>query len=976
MAVDPDRWHHVEGLYHAALARDEGERAAFLRYACGGDETLRREVESLLTYASDGLEFMAVPALEGSGAALIESDAMTEPLFGQHFGPYEIGSLLGAGGMGDVYRARDTKLDRDVAIKILPAVFTADPERRARFEREARLLAALNHPHIGAIYGFEDREGIHGLVLELVEGQTLAERLRAGPLPVPEALTIAGQIAEALEAAHEKGIVHRDLKPANIILQEARGPRDELNVKVLDFGLAKAAVEESTSSVTSDGVILGTTMYMSPEQARGKAVDERTDIWAFGCVVWEMLTGCAAFAGETVSDTIAAILDREPDWRLLPTGTPASLTRLLQRCLEKNPGRRLRDMREVRIEIDEALEACPEPGRRAPAGVTAAEARPSAPPSREASAWGRRLRSWKSVGAALVVLPFAVGGLLSLRSMRADRNDLTYTQITNFTDSAVSPALSPDGRMLAFIRSDKWFLSRDQIYVKLLPNGEPVQLTHDSRQKYAPMFSADGSRIVYSVPAWSTYAVSPLGGEPTLFLKNSSGVTWLDERRILFSEVNPPYSHHMGVVTAMEDRSQQQTVFFPQDERGMVHLSYASPDRKWVLALEMNPVWQPCRVVPLDGSSSGRQVGPKGACTSAAWSPDRKWMYFGVEVEGNHHLWRQRFPTGEPEQITFGPTEEDGVAVAPDGRSLITSIGIRESAIWIHDARGERQLSSEGSLPSTHESGLFGTIPTFSPDGRRLLYLRSESREAAVELWRADLETGKSEKALPGLSILEYDVSTDGKEVVFSTRPAGKPSQIWVAALDRSAPPQLIASTGEDSPHFGPDGQILVRLSDGKTHYLARVNRDGSGRSKVVPYPIGNIQYISPDRRWIAVITTTPDGRLGGTFAVPIAGGEPRRICSGCPVIWSPDGKFLYAGVEQDSRESHGRTRVFPLPPGETLPRLPSLGMRSPAAADDPKLFPDSYLIDAYGISPGPDPSVYAYVKTRMHRNLFRITLP
>ena len=188
----------------------------------------------------------------------------------------------------------------------------------------------------------------------------------------------------------------------------------------------------------------------------------------------------------------------------------------------------------------------------------------------------------------------------------------TYTQLTNFTDSAVSPALSPDGKMLAFIRSDNWFLTPDQIYVKLLPNGEPVQVTHDSRQKYGPAFSPDGSRIVYTVFPWSTYVVSPLGGEPTLLLTNSSGVTWLDQRRILFSEVNPPRSLHMGVVTAMEDRSEQRTIYFPQDERGMVHLSYASPDRQWVLVLEMNPVWQPCRVVPLDGRSAGRQVGPKG----------------------------------------------------------------------------------------------------------------------------------------------------------------------------------------------------------------------------------------------------------------------------------------------------------------------------------------------------------------------------
>ena len=215
----PDRWQHLEGVFHAALARDEGERTPFVREACRGDESLRLDIESLLRFERDAQAFMQAPAFEVAPSLIQET---TTPLVGQRLGPYEIGALLGAGGMGDVYRARDTTLGRDVAIKILPDVFTADANRRARFEREARVLAALNHPHVGAIYGVEQREGVHGLVLELVEGQTLAERLRPGPLPIPEALTIARQIAEALYAAHEKGIVHRDLKPANIILLRSR----------------------------------------------------------------------------------------------------------------------------------------------------------------------------------------------------------------------------------------------------------------------------------------------------------------------------------------------------------------------------------------------------------------------------------------------------------------------------------------------------------------------------------------------------------------------------------------------------------------------------------------------------------------------------------------------------------------------------------------------------------------------------------
>ena len=281
-------------------------------------------------------------------------------LIGRRIGPYKVLSLLGAGGMGEVYRARDDKLGRDVAIKVLPPSVTSDADRVARFEREARMLAALNHPSIAAIYGYEEADGIRGLVLELVEGPTLAERIAAGPLAVNEALTIAGQIAEAFEAAHAKGIVHRDLKPGNIKLSlDAR-------VKVLDFGLAKTFEEEPPStesaeaatrpgSPTHAGMILGTAAYMSPEQARGKPVDKRTDIWAFGCVLYEMLTGRMAFAAATMSDVIAGVLERDPNWEALPGKTPPRVRQLLRRCLEKDHRHRLRDIGDARLELNEAL---------------------------------------------------------------------------------------------------------------------------------------------------------------------------------------------------------------------------------------------------------------------------------------------------------------------------------------------------------------------------------------------------------------------------------------------------------------------------------------------------------------------------------------------------------------------------------------------------------------------------------------------
>jgi DNA-binding winged helix-turn-helix (wHTH) protein/Tol biopolymer transport system component len=570
--------------------------------------------------------------------------------------------------------------------------------------------------------------------------------------------------------------------------------------------------------------------------------------------------------------------------------------------------------------------------------------------------------------AGLATLTAVVWLLYSIR--HPAKQDFTYTQITNFTDSVVSPSLSPDGRMIAFLRSPNWFFSPDDIYVKQLPDGEPVQITHDPRPKYGLAFSPDGSRLAYTVAGgqkgWTTVIVPVLGGQSSEMLSNAAGLTWLDERRILFSEIKT--GQHMGVVTATESRSDYRQIYFPQDERGMAHLSYASPDRKWALVVEMNPIWQPCRVIPLDGSSSGRLVGPKGNCTSAAWSPDGKWMFFGVEVEGNHHLWRQRFPAGAPEQITSGLTEEDGVTVTPDGRSLITSIGLRESAVWIHDARGERAVTSEGYVPPSWRSGWFGVIPVFSKDNKSLFYLRSESPQAGADLWRTDIDSGKTEKVLAGLSILEYDISNDGKEVVFSAQPSGKPSQIWVAALDRSSPPQLIASAGEESPHFGPDGQIFFRVPAGKTHFLAQMNPDGSGRSRVMEYPIGNIEFISPDRRWI---TTIAANDIGGGLAVPVTGGSPRRVCGGCPINWSADGKVFYVGVQPDSLTSPGKTLAIPLPAGQMLPNLPVTGIQGP----DTSAFPGSRLIDAFNVSPGPDPSIFAYVKTTMHRNLFRIPL-
>ncbi len=382
---------------------------------------------------------------------------------GTKLGSYEIIAPLGAGGMGEVYRARDTKLGREVAIKVLPQEFAGDEGRLARFEREAQLLASLNHPNIAAIHGLEESNGIRHLILELAPGKTLAERLAAGPLPVEEALSVCRQIAEALEAAHEKGIVHRDLKPANVKVTP------EGKVKVLDFGLAKALEGEraeqdaSTSPTLSEvatraGVILGTAPYMSPEQARGKPLDKRTDIWSFGCVLYEMLTGRAAFSGETVSDTIAAILDREPDWKALPNDTPATIRLLLRRCLEKDRNQRLHDIADARIEIEDA-------GRQARNGGILAAPEP--------------VRSWRWV-LGITALTCALAGALitwvAMRSAGVDHSSVpqlaSVARLTHDPEFSESPTWSPDRTLLAFASNRS---GNFEIYVRRVEGGQEVK---------------------------------------------------------------------------------------------------------------------------------------------------------------------------------------------------------------------------------------------------------------------------------------------------------------------------------------------------------------------------------------------------------------------------------------------------------------------------------------------------------------------
>lgn len=580
---------------------------------------------------------------------------------------------------------------------------------------------------------------------------------------------------------------------------------------------------------------------------------------------------------------------------------------------------------------------------------------------------------WIAAGVAVL----AAGTMALYHSNSVPAGAVKYTQLTDFTDSALAPALSPDGRMVGFIRGSRAFLSADQIYVKMLPDGEARRLTDDPRMKYGVAFSPDGSQIAYTVlepPNWKTYTVSVLGGDTHLLLSNAAGLTWLDPSQFLFSETR--VGQHMGIVTGTLTSGEFRDLYFPPHERAMAHYSFASPDRKSALVVEMNEVggWAPCRLIALDGRSARGPIGPQGPCVSAGWSPDGSWMYFTAVVNGQGHLWRQRFPDGRPEQLTFGPTEEEGVAVEPDGRSVITAMGEQESAIWMHDPSGEQSLSSEGEIVAN------GSSPAFGGDGETLYYLlRRKASGSGPELWRMALASGsvdfgKGEALFPGVAMQSFDVSPDGRQIVYSTAAADGKSQLWLASIDRRSAPKRIGSSNEIRPHFGPDGQILFQASEGKFNYLEQMSTDGSRRSKVVPYPISDIQGISPGRRWVLAIAPLPDGSSVAPMAIPVNGGPSRILCASyCVPIWSANGKFLFIPVETPSRSSRGRSLAIPVGPQEALPEFPRGGIKPGAQAS---VIPGAQSVPRAALVPGKDPSHYVYVNTTVHRNLYRIALP
>ena len=889
----PDRWRLVERLYHEALARDESARATFLSDACAGDETLRIQVESLIAYASRARDFLAVPAIEGVPAAALPSVERGGRLIGVRLGPYQVESLLGVGGMGEVYRARDTRLGRDVAIKILPEPFIADLDRRDRFEREARLLASLNHPHIGTIYGFEERDGIHALVLELIEGETLGARLDRSPMSVREALHVAHQIAEALEAAHDKAIVHRDLKPANIAITP------DGVVKVLDFGLAKVGSNAGSSSdltrsptvmATGEGVILGSAESMSPEQARGRVVDKRTDVWAFGCVLYHMLTGRKVFAGDTLSDTIAAVLGREPDWTALPPATPGAIRRLLSRCLEKDLNRRLHDIADARIEIEDALRE-PHP----PVGTAVGQ--------HEKPAWAPRRAMVPLMTAAVLVV--AVGAIAVFTWLSApvapvavpSRLMITVPPAQTIEKGRYPPiALSPDGKLLAYVAASDggttnlYLRPLDELVARVIPQTDGAS---------TPFFSPDGRWLGFYADGMLK-KLSIAGGVPLVICEAPVvwSASWGEHDTIVFAttlaasglwRVSGNGGEPVQITTPKGDEVQHG---YPQLLPGGTQILFSILSKNaWHVA-----------TVGLDGGEprligNGRVVGEgaqyistghlvyaqSGGLVATPFDPavgdlNRPPVPLLERLVTSHFggaYFAFAANSGTLVYVPSGTTvtdrslvrvERDGrtspllepragyeyPALSPDGtRAAVMIDSEMGSDIWIVDlARATRTRFTNGGI---------GAFPVWAPDGRKLAF-QSTAPGPFNLFWKstdggADAQpllkgTGEAARSWPntGAALLPGTLptlsgagtqfptswSTDGSTVAFHERKPDGKRDIWVVTPGGDPVPFLLTPFDERSPRFSPDGKWLAYVSD------------ESGRSEVYVQP-----YPGPGPKWV-----------------------------------------------------------------------------------------------------------------------------
>jgi Tol biopolymer transport system component len=867
---------------------------------------------------------------------------------GTRLGPYEILAPLGAGGMGEVYRGKDTKLDREVAIKVLPAGLARDPERLERFEREARMLAVLNHPNIAAIYGLEHSDGVPFLVLELVPGPTLAEMLAGGALEVPEALRISKQIAEALECAHEKGIVHRDLKPANVKVTP------EGKVKVLDFGLAKAfrgdgATAENGPTVslgnTREGTVLGTAAYMSPEQARGKPLDKRTDIWSFGCVLYEALAGRKAFAGETLSDCIANVLQHEPDWDLVPAATPSEIKLLLRRCLQKDRDQRWHDIADVRIEMDEA----PRPGVKGGA--------PAAAAPRNGRRWILAAAGGVVVGAVLSWLAFHLTGL----NQASVPQLVSVARLTHDPDYSDSPTWSPDGSQMAFASNRSGDFD---IYVRRVGGGQEVNVTNDPGQDFQPAFSPDGNWIAFvstrssrtgmmkigsvigtefRLRGGDVWVVPALGGQARLLGKDGNVPIWAPSGgRVAY--VSGPENHRSILEVAAEGGTPRALLPSESSSWEIVRAQY-SPGERWITFENPNLA---TFIFPAGGGS------PRQLLNGAVhvWDPSGKRLYYCTRepLGGTRLQWVEIDETkgelrGRPQTLALMTGVLRDLAISRDGRQLAVSelegsINLTRLPLTAEggSAAGPEEVLSKGQV--------FDRAPAVSPDGRSIAY--NSNRLGVAELWMLRLDTKRLERLqLPGrdTGVSQPNWFPDSRRLaLLRLFPDGKQS-LWIVAADGSQaeelePAQSLLQSG-DTP-VSPDGHSIVYAAKGGQHYQLFRFDISARQARQLTFSAGDklTACWSPDGRWL-VYASQASGSLQ-LWRMPAAGGQAQLLTEGSDRIrhtfHSSDGRWLYF------QPNHLNIYRMPAAGGkvEQVTRFPESGL----FLEEPTISPDRrYLV-------------------------------
>jgi serine/threonine protein kinase len=857
-----ERWQRVEALYHEALQRPPVERAPFLLEACAGDDALRRDVESLLAQPASDIGFLKTSALAVPARKLTSQPPGTALVVGQALGSYTIVGLLGAGGMGEVYRASDAQLGREVAIKLLAPAFMNDADRVVRFEREKRVLAALNHPNIAAIYAVEPVDSGAALVLELVEGLTLAERLARGPLPLPEALRIATQIADALEAAHEKGIVHRDLKPANIKL------RPDGTVKVLDFGLAKAVTNDGASpavtkspTISLEGRVIGTPAYMSPEQASGLTVDKRTDIWAFGCVLFEMLTGRPTFGGATVTEILAAIIEREPSWTALPAATPPAVQRLLRRCLEKDPKRRLHDIADGRIEIEEALSGPIVPVK----------------PRRSRQAFMRSI--W---GIGLV----AAGGLLAagvwVAAGSSSSEPPIYHQITFRRGSIEGARFAPDGETVLY--SANWDGQPVRLFSSRIDNAEPSVLPFDNSSLLAVSSNGQMAIRVGETPLTpGTLAVVPITGTqtPRELVTDAYDADWSPrgDTLVVTHVVNGRFRLESPQGTVLYDPGR--TILSPR----------FSPKGDAIAFIEVlggNPgsgLAGGARIAVSDLTGHVKALSDGwGEAFSLAWSPDGDEIWFsareaasqsgGLALHAVTLSGRHRVVARMPGILFLRQIWSDGRVLLERADWPVTMMCRAPAAesernlSWL-DFSVAKEMSADGRAVLFDEEGIAG-------GSRGTAYMRKLDGSAAVRL-----DEGQTLALSPdGGSVLAYlrDVRDQLRIVPTGpgqTRVLRAPGMSYVTA------------------RWFPDGQhVLVSAQEsGRTPSLFVQGIDGGALRRLLDDAVDGA--VSPDGRTVATID-----RAGVVALTPVDGARPRLVRGAPPgariLRWADTNRYVF----------------------------------------------------------------------------------